>query len=288
LDINDLKQKVNDIDALIVTHTFGIPADFEKIKKVASHIPIIEDCAHSFLSTYKGTLTGKLGDAAIFSYGNAKFPSIGKGGFVLINTHKILYSFKENFEKLPLNSLWAEISNMFGNYIKTVAHRRPFYGLFSYPIKEKLDRQIDFAKKMSFNEAQALNGSSVLFFKKFNSFIKYYEKQRSNAKYIMNNLNEYYSFIDDSGIRELNFFLIPLRSNKRNLIINTCYKHGIEIGTHFANSIHWARNFGYKKGDCPNAEKNAREMFTLPCHYNLGKEYLSRIVRCLKILARNT
>ena len=40
-------QHLNNIDALIVNHTFGIPDDIDEIKKICHNKPIIEDCAHS-------------------------------------------------------------------------------------------------------------------------------------------------------------------------------------------------------------------------------------------------
>ena len=52
IDIDDLKKKSNKIDALIITHLFGIPADIDKVYDILSDIPVIEDCAHSFLSKY--------------------------------------------------------------------------------------------------------------------------------------------------------------------------------------------------------------------------------------------
>ena len=69
IDVKDLEKKSGNLDCLIITHTFGVPADIQKIREIFYNKPIIEDCAHSFLSSYKGQLTGTYGDAAIFSFG---------------------------------------------------------------------------------------------------------------------------------------------------------------------------------------------------------------------------
>ena len=56
LDGDDLKRKLTQLNALIVTHTFGTPANIDQIKRLAGHLPILEDCAHAFLSRYENVL----------------------------------------------------------------------------------------------------------------------------------------------------------------------------------------------------------------------------------------
>ncbi len=51
-----------------MVHTFGRPADMDSISRVANDIPVIEDCAHSLLSEYKGRITGTMGVASFFSF----------------------------------------------------------------------------------------------------------------------------------------------------------------------------------------------------------------------------
>jgi perosamine synthetase len=55
---SDLISKIGELSALIVVHMFGHPADIDEIRAGAGAIPIIEDCAHSFLSQYRGQYTG--------------------------------------------------------------------------------------------------------------------------------------------------------------------------------------------------------------------------------------
>lgn len=67
IDPDDLRNKINDLSAIIVIHTFGRPANIDKLREIAGNIPIIEDCSHSLLSEYKGKVTGTLGDLSAFS-----------------------------------------------------------------------------------------------------------------------------------------------------------------------------------------------------------------------------
>ena len=66
LDVDDLQRKLPQLDALIVTHTFGIPANISLIQQVAGHLPILEDCAHAFLGRHDGAWLGSFFDAAVF------------------------------------------------------------------------------------------------------------------------------------------------------------------------------------------------------------------------------
>ena len=74
--------------AIVVTHIFGNPCDTEAIMKIAQDrgIPVIEDCAQSYLATQNGRLTGTIGDIGAFSLQQGKHMSTGEGGMVVTNS----------------------------------------------------------------------------------------------------------------------------------------------------------------------------------------------------------
>lgn len=63
--------------AVIPVHLFGQSADLDPIREAAGEVPILEDCAQSWGSTYRGTVTGGIGRMGAFSF----FPSKNLGGF---------------------------------------------------------------------------------------------------------------------------------------------------------------------------------------------------------------
>lgn len=71
--------------AIIVTHTYGLPADLDGIREVCDkhQLALIEDISESIGSTYKGTITGVKGDFAAASLYANKLITSGDGGFVL-------------------------------------------------------------------------------------------------------------------------------------------------------------------------------------------------------------
>jgi len=73
--------------AIIVTHLFGNPCDMDPIMALARDrgIPVIEDTAQAFMSTYKGKLCGTIGDIGCFSFQQSKQMTTGEGGIVVSN-----------------------------------------------------------------------------------------------------------------------------------------------------------------------------------------------------------
>ncbi|CAN7533718.1 DegT/DnrJ/EryC1/StrS family aminotransferase [Paenibacillus sp. LjRoot153] len=74
--------------AIIVVHLAGNPADMDPILELAREhgLIVIEDCAQSYLTYYKGRLVGTLGDYGCFSTNDYKHISTGDGGIVTINS----------------------------------------------------------------------------------------------------------------------------------------------------------------------------------------------------------
>ena len=73
--------------AIILTHTFGFPADMDGILKLV--IPVIEDCAHALGATYKERQVGSLGAISIFSMYATKMLTAGEGGMICTNNKKL-------------------------------------------------------------------------------------------------------------------------------------------------------------------------------------------------------
>lgn len=73
------------IAACVPMHTFGHPARIDEIVNVCSswNIPVIEDCAESLGSWYRGRHTGLFGSAGILSYNGNKIITTGGGGAII-------------------------------------------------------------------------------------------------------------------------------------------------------------------------------------------------------------
>lgn len=74
--------------AIVVVHLAGNPCDMDPIMELASKygLKVIEDCAQSYLTKYKGRLVGTIGDYGCFSTNDFKHISTGDGGIVTVNS----------------------------------------------------------------------------------------------------------------------------------------------------------------------------------------------------------
>ena len=68
----------------------------DKLESISKEhkIPIIEDAAQAFLSTYKGKALGSFGEMSTLSFHETKNIISGEGGALLINNKNILMKLK--------------------------------------------------------------------------------------------------------------------------------------------------------------------------------------------------
>jgi perosamine synthetase len=77
--------------AIIVTHLFGTPCDMGAILALAAAhgLPVIEDCAQSFLASWHGQIAGTLGTIGCFSMQQGKHMTCGEGGLVITSDDRL-------------------------------------------------------------------------------------------------------------------------------------------------------------------------------------------------------
>ena len=99
MDLDDLERKLSPTTKIIyVVHWGGYPIDLDRIKQIQDKCyalygfrpEVIEDCAHSFGSKYKGKPIGSHGNFATFSFQAIKHLTSVDGG-ILICPHEKLY-----------------------------------------------------------------------------------------------------------------------------------------------------------------------------------------------------
>jgi polysaccharide deacetylase family protein (PEP-CTERM system associated) len=77
--------------AIIVTHLFGNPCDMQAIMELANahNLPVIEDCAQAFLTSYDDKYVGTLGTIGCFSLQQGKHITTGEGGVVVTDDEQL-------------------------------------------------------------------------------------------------------------------------------------------------------------------------------------------------------
>lgn len=89
--LEDYLKKHNDIKAVVSMHTFGHPCRIDEIKEVCDKygIILVEDCAESLGSFYKGVHTGNWSEGSALSFNGNKTITTGGGGMLLFNDEKL-------------------------------------------------------------------------------------------------------------------------------------------------------------------------------------------------------
>jgi perosamine synthetase len=84
-----IRKKMNPrCKAVVVTHSFGLPADLDEISKLG--LPVIEDCALALGAIYKGKPVGSRGIISTFSFYATKMICAGEGGMVCSSNARLL------------------------------------------------------------------------------------------------------------------------------------------------------------------------------------------------------
>jgi perosamine synthetase len=86
VDVDDLRSKITPrTSAILPVDTFGCAADMDVILRIAHEagIPVIEDAACAFGTTYYDRFCGNLGTAGCFSFHPRKAITTGEGGMIL-------------------------------------------------------------------------------------------------------------------------------------------------------------------------------------------------------------
>jgi perosamine synthetase len=103
MDPQDLASKLAPgVRAVVVQHTFGIPAPIDQIVEIANArgVDVIEDCCHTLSSSYRGKVVGSFGRAAFYSFEWGKPLVAGLGGSVLTTDARLRARLVEQYSTL--------------------------------------------------------------------------------------------------------------------------------------------------------------------------------------------
>ena len=83
--------------AVVVVNLYGQSADMDPIVELCQHynVPILEDAAESLGATYKGRMSGTIGDIGIYSFNGNKIITTSGGGMMVSNHEE--YTKKATF-----------------------------------------------------------------------------------------------------------------------------------------------------------------------------------------------
>lgn len=107
------------ISAIMPMHTFGVPAEIDKLIAIGNTygIPIIEDAAEGLGSFYKNRHIGTFGKMGVLSFNGNKTITTGGGGMILTNDKKIAKKALHLSNTAKIEHAYLSIHNNIGyNY----------------------------------------------------------------------------------------------------------------------------------------------------------------------------
>jgi perosamine synthetase len=290
VSIEDLQKKRPDLAGIVAVHMFGNPCDIEAIAAVAGPIPLIEDCALSLFSTYKGRLTGRLSTASFFSFRCGKYISAGEGSAIFCQDTELYKKIEQvvnSFESWSTRDLLVDTLLTF---IKATLYHRPWYGLLGYPVGMRLDKKMNLTAKDGFQAGKIASTHLALIDERIARFQEKIKIQSEHARILLDTLVPIaFSLPCEGNGRSSNWSQFALRfenRNQRDLMANYLFDHGIDTSKYADNVPEEARsNYGYR-GDCPNAELLSKTILLVPIHYTLSTGDIEHIASTINAASR--
>jgi len=288
LDPSDLEDKIKDLSAVVVVHTFGRPADMDKINEIADGIPVIEDCAHSLLSEYKGRITGTLGDASFFSF--KKYISAGEGGMLILNNEEFIEDVQKEIGLLKEPSKINEIKHSFFTYIHSSLYHKPLYGLFAFPIGSYINTNTKIGTNREFPITKIRKSDLSIFLKKLEGFREKVELQRRNSWILIDELESTSLILPyEKEHTWCNYYLFPIRfrnKRERDKAHELLRDFGVDSAKLYSETPKEARKFYGYGGNCPNSETIADTVLVVPNYYTLSEDEMMRVADSIKKVER--
>ncbi|HUI90878.1 MAG TPA: DegT/DnrJ/EryC1/StrS family aminotransferase [Chitinivibrionales bacterium] len=286
LSPRDLERKRRTCSAVVAVHMFGNPCDMDGVDAVANGIPVIEDCAQSMYSMYKGRKTGTLSAASFFSFRCGKYISAGEGSAIFCRDDDFRKRVEHQVGSFEERTLPQNIARSFTTLAKAALYRRPLYGTIGYPLGSRLDKKFNLTAKDGFSTFKIAPGERALADKRVAAFGEKIERQRMNAQRLLSKINvNNLSLPTENRHCTSNWHQFALRfasRQKRDAMADFLFANGIDSARYLDTVVEEARQrFGYAMGSCPNTEVLSKTVLLVPIHYYLRGRDIDRIARMI-------
>jgi len=255
LDTNRVETKITlKTRAILPVHLYGQAANMDDIMHLAEkyNLKVIEDCAQSLGATFKGRMTGGIGDAGCFSFFPSKIlGAYGDGGMITTNDEII-----------------AEKSEILRNH-----GGKDKYFTVTHGLNSRLD---------------SLQAAILLVKLKYLS--DWIEKRREKAALLSKLLSDITGVrVPESAgcsYHCFNYYTIRIDGGRRDGLEKHLNARGISTSIYYPMPLHLQevyRPLGYKDGDFPVSEKAAGEVLSLPIYPEMEDKQAEYIAGQIKV-----
>lgn len=256
MDISKIEEKITSkTKCIIPVHLFGQSVDMDPLNQIAKkhNIYVLEDCAQSHGTLYKGKKVGSLSDISTTSFYPTKIlGTYGDGGMVNTNNEDL----DKKMRKLR------------------------FYGA------EKTYYAIEHGYNSRLDEIHA----SILL-RKLSHLDEYISRRRQLAMQYNELLKDTgLTLPKEQSYGSHAYYIYVVRHPKRDQIIEKLKENNVFLNISYPWPIHTMTGYtylGYNEGDLPVTEKLAKEIFSLPMYPSLTDEQQLKFVEKIKLVLDN-
>lgn len=238
--------------AILPVQLYGQSSEMDALRKIAKDydLKLIEDAAQAHGAKYGDEFVGSMGDMACFSFYPTKNMTTSEGGIITTNNEEL-----------------AERAKIFRAHGASVRYHHDEIG-YNF-------RMTDIAAAIGLAQLKTID--------EFNS------KRIANADYLNNGLKDVKGvitpFCKDVNKHVYHQYTIRVENGNRDDWIKFLTEKGIGTGIHYPIPLY--NQPIYKKlnieGNCPNAEKAANNVISLPVHPSLTKDELDLVIEAVKL-----
>lgn len=299
-DPADLRAKISPCTkAIVVQHTFGIPADVDAIFSIckASNLPLIEDCCHAFATTHRERRLGTLGDGAFWSYEWGKPVIAGIGGGLFCRDHVLMDRARAEYtERFVRPSPRREL---------TVAAQYFMHGLLYGPRRFwTVRRAFRFFSRAgvaasNYNPVGTDAGVAADFGWRACSFSRhrfprarrrasaFLERRKAQAAVYSHGLRDVVAFPTVPTGSNVVYSRFPILVPNKDALLASASAANLELAAWFSTPVHPLagddlRLVHYREGSCPRAEEAARTLVSLPLGPKVNESFQLELIELIR------
>ena len=292
----DLKCKITSrTRAIIIQHTFGIPADIDALLAVAEgkNLPVIEDCCHTLTSQYNEKVVGSFGIGSYYSFEWGKPVVAGIGGALLVNDQSLEKKVKQQYTEYRNPPAGMDVRLC----VQYMAHRILYRPRLFWPVRS-LFHILGKLGAAESNYNPIVDGHIA---EDFSLYMSKFARGRLKAKLkCMASILEHSAFVSRRYASLINaqsithvavpenslpvYCRYPLLAENKKELLGKARKANIEMAEWYATPVHPLHGkelaqVHYTEGECPNAEKRCHQIVTLPIHEKVRKRDINQVIQ---------
>ena len=241
IDADKIEEKITDkTKAVLVVHLYGQASRMDKVADICNKhgLRLVEDCAQSHGSAYKGKVTGSFGDIGCFSfYPSKNIGAFGDGGAIVTDDEEL-----------------ARKMRIYRNY----GSEKRYYNMV-VGTNSRLDEIQAAMLKVRLKYAAECN-------KEKQDIASEYDRRINNPEITLPSVREGADHI---------YHQYVIRCKRRDELITYLKDKGISTIIHYPIPPHLAQAYeylGHKRGDLPITERYADEVLSIPMFNGMTKE----------------